>query len=68
MTADGAFADDPDGLKEWLGILGDLVSNLSRTLIGLSAVTVEKIWNGIVDKIWDALGNATGLALPRPQL
>ena len=45
-----------DGLK-------DLSRNFVNTLVGMSAVTVEKVWNGVVEVIWKAISTATGAAL-----
>jgi hypothetical protein len=66
MIAQGEFKDDPDGQREFLGILQDLITNFTKTLRGLAVITVEKVWNAIVGVVWNALDAATGLALPRP--
>jgi hypothetical protein len=45
-----------DGLK-------DMSRNFVNTLVGMSAVTVEKVWNAVVGVIWKAISAATGVAL-----
>jgi hypothetical protein len=49
-----------DGLK-------DMVTNFTRTLKGLMAVTIEKIWNAVVGAVWNALSTAIGTVLPIPK-
>ena len=66
MIAEGEFDDDPQGQETYLGILQDLITNFTKTLVGLNKITIEKMWNAIVKVIWNALDKATGLALPRP--
>jgi hypothetical protein len=66
MITEGEFSGDPDGQKDWLDILNDLIRNFIKTLIGLSEITIEKVWNAMVNVVWNALDKATGLALPRP--
>lgn len=49
-----------DGLK-------DMVSSFTRTLKGLVAVTIEKIWNAVVGVVWNAISTAIGSVLPVPK-
>lgn len=49
-----------DGLK-------DMVTSFTRTLRGLVAVTIEKIWNAVVGVVWNALSTAIGTVLPVPK-
>lgn len=49
-----------DGLK-------DMVTSFTRTLKGLIAVTIEKIWNAVVGVIWKAISDAAGIILPVPK-
>lgn len=42
----------------------DMAKNFVKTLRGLTTVTIEKIWNGVVGVIWKAIGAATGIELP----
>lgn len=59
--------DQVPGLREeFLQSLQDMIRDFVNTLRGLTMITIEKIWNAIVDVIWTALDKATGLALPRP--
>lgn len=41
----------------------DMALNFAKTLRGLLMVTVEKVWNAIVEVIWKAIEAATGLIL-----
>lgn len=66
MIAQGEFKDDPEGQADFLGILQDIITNFTKTLRGLAVITIEKVWNAIVDVVWKALDSATGLTLPRP--
>lgn len=66
MIAAGEFKDDAEGEQFYRDILADLISNLTKTLKGLSVIAVEHAWNAVVDVVWKALDKATGLALPRP--
>jgi hypothetical protein len=45
-----------DGLK-------DMSRNFVNTLVGMSAVTVEKVWNAVVGVIWKAISTAAGVVL-----
>jgi hypothetical protein len=46
-----------DDLKEFfMQCLEAMVLNFLNTLIGLVAVTVEKVWNAIVDLLWKTIG------------
>jgi hypothetical protein len=63
---EGEFKDDPGLREDFLQSLQDMTRDFVNTLRGLTMITVEKIWNAIVNVIWDALDKATGLALPRP--
>jgi hypothetical protein len=59
--------DGIPGLRdEFLQSLQDMIRDFINTLRGLTAITIEKIWNAIVDVIWTTLDRATGLTLPRP--
>lgn len=66
MIAQGEFEGDPEGQTDSLGILQDVITNFTKTLRGLAIITVEKVWNAIVDVVWKTLDTATGLVLPRP--
>ncbi len=41
----------------------DLTLNFVKTLQGLAQVTVEKVWNAMVNVVWAAISKATGLSL-----
>jgi hypothetical protein len=45
-----------DGIK-------DMSRNFVNTLVGMTAVTVEKTWNAVVEVIWKAISTATGVTL-----
>jgi hypothetical protein len=50
----------------FLNNLQDLVTNFAKTLAGLVIVTVEKVWNALVNVLWTAIGQAINTALPIP--
>jgi hypothetical protein len=66
MISDGMFEGDPEGQQDHLDILEELITNFVNTLRGLAIIMIEKAWNAVVKVVWDALDNATGVALPRP--
>lgn len=52
----------------FLDSLEDMALSFVRTLRGLVAVTVEKVWNAIVGVLWKAISKAANIALPTPLL
>lgn len=59
------FANDPK-LRGWfLTNLEVMTRNFVLTLRGLMAITVEKLWNALVDALWKIIEAAAGLKLPR---
>lgn len=54
---------DEDLSDYFLDSLEDMALNFARTLRGLLAVTIEKVWNAVVGAIWGAIESATGLPL-----
>jgi hypothetical protein len=50
-----------DGLK-------DMALSFANTLAGLVLVTVEKVWNAVVNVLWKAISDAAGIVLPVPTL
>ncbi|MBP6897034.1 MAG: hypothetical protein KBC94_21670 [Pseudacidovorax sp.] len=46
--------------------LEDMALSFAKTLRGLVMVTIEKVWNAIVDVLWTAISKATGLTLVAP--
>lgn len=47
----------------FLDSIEDMALNFAKTLRGLLMVTIEKVWNALVDVIWKAIEAATGLNL-----
>lgn len=47
----------------FLDSLEDMALNFAKTLRGLLAVTIEKVWNAVVGVIWGAIESVTGLPL-----
>ena len=47
----------------FLDSIEDMALNFAKTLRGLLMVTIEKVWNALVDVIWKAIETATGLNL-----
>lgn len=50
----------------FLDSLEQMALNFVNTLRGLVEITIEKVWNAIVEAIWRAIGAATGMVLPKP--
>lgn len=48
----------------FLDSLKTMAQSFANTLQGLTAVTVEKVWNAMVGVLWSAIGTATGISLP----
>jgi hypothetical protein len=48
--------------------LEDMALSFARTLRGLVLVTIEKVWNAVVNVLWAAISKATGLTLAAPAL
>jgi hypothetical protein len=48
----------------FLKSLEEMTLNFVKTLQGLLAATVEKVWNAIVGVVWRAIEAATGIKLP----
>jgi hypothetical protein len=47
--------------------LADIARNFVRVLQGLVLVTIEKIWNAVIDVLWNAIRGAVGnISLPIP--
>ena len=64
--ASGEFDKDPK-LRNWfLTNLEDLARNFAHSLRGLIAITIEKVWNAVVDVLWKVVESAAGFRLPRP--
>ena len=47
----------------FLDNLEDMVLNFVKTLRGLMMVTIEKVWNAIVNVIWKAFGDILSIPL-----
>lgn len=56
----------PELQEFFLDGLQDMVTSFTRTLKGLVAVTIEKIWNAVVGVVWNAISTAIGTVLPVP--
>jgi hypothetical protein len=50
----------------FLDQLKESAQNFVRVLVGLTLVTVEQLWNGVVGILWGALSGATGLHFTPP--
>jgi len=64
--ASGDITDANRGF--FLDQLLELAHNFARALVGLLIVTIEKIWNAIVDLIWKAISSVIGAQLPAPSI
>jgi len=54
----------PDTQDFFLKTLKDITNNFVLALQGLALVTLEKLWNAIVDVLWKAIETGTGIVLP----
>ncbi|TGL35436.1 hypothetical protein EHQ52_13315 [Leptospira koniambonensis] len=45
----------------------DMTVNFANTLEGLALVTVEKLWNAIVDAVWAAIEKGIGTSIQKPK-
>lgn len=54
---------DEDLRDYFLDSLEDMALNFAKTLRGLLAVTIEKVWNAIIGVIWSAIEACTGISL-----
>ena len=63
-TANGELDDDLRAF--FLENLDAVARNFADTLVGLAALTVEKVWNAVVGVLWKAIERAAGIALGRP--
>lgn len=68
LEATGAFKGN-DALRDhFVKGVEELTRLFVRTLQGLVMITIEKIWNALVNVIWGAIDKAIGFQLPRPKL
>lgn len=49
----------PDMIEFFFDGLKKMTQNFVDTLIGLALVTAEKLWNALVDKLWEIVNAAT---------
>jgi len=63
---EGEFRRNPELREDFLANLSAMARNFAKALQGLAMVTVEKIWNAMVDILWKAIEGATTIRLPRP--
>lgn len=53
-----------DDLRDYfLDSLENMAENFAKSLRGLLAVTIEKVWNAVVGVLWGAIEAATGVSL-----
>lgn len=48
----------------FLQSLKDMAHNFARTLSDLITITIEKVWNAVINVLWRAIGRVTNLILP----
>lgn len=59
-----ASGDIDEDLRDFfLDSLKEMAKNFAKTLAGLAAVTIEKVWNAVVGVLLGAIQTATGIAL-----
>ncbi|GAA5445093.1 hypothetical protein Misp06_03286 [Microbulbifer sp. NBRC 101763] len=65
LIANAILAEEiDDDLRDYfLDSLEDMALNFAKTLRGLLAVTIEKVWNAVVGIIWSAIEACTGISL-----
>ncbi len=66
MDLAGVFDGNDELRSHFVSQLEAMTRNFVRVLEGLALVTAEKLWNAVVKTVWDAIGAATGMALPLP--
>ena len=66
MELAGEFTDDPERRDQYLQMIKATAVNFAKTIRALAVVEVEKLVNAVVKVVWDAIGTATGVALPIP--
>jgi len=68
IIASGIISGDIDeDLEEFFfDSLEDMALNFVRTLRGLLQITIEKVWNAIVNVFWRTIESATGINLISP--
>jgi hypothetical protein len=62
----GDFKGRDELLKHHLDMLKTMAQNFAKVIVGLQAVTIEKVWNAAVKIVWEAIDKAVGFKLPRP--
>jgi len=65
-TAQGEFKGNDHLRDHFLNQLAKMAENFARVIAALVVIAIEKIWNALVDLLWDTLDGAAGFALPRP--
>jgi hypothetical protein len=50
----------------FLADLKEAAKDFANTLTGLVLVDIEKVWNAAVSALWDTIGKAVQVALPKP--
>ncbi|WP_444946405.1 hypothetical protein ACJJIP_05980 [Microbulbifer sp. VTAC004] len=65
LIANAILAEEiDDDLRDYfLDSLEDMALNFAKTLRGLLAVTIEKVWNAVIGIIWSAIEACTGISL-----
>lgn len=43
-----------------------MATNFANTLKGLILISIEEVWNAVVNTLWGAISKAAGAALPKP--
>ena len=65
LVATGIATGDITGsLREFfLDQIVELVRNFVNTLVGLLLATIERLWNALVNLIWDTISKVNGVAI-----
>jgi hypothetical protein len=50
----------------FLSDLKRTAQDFANVLVGLALVDIEKVWNAAVTTLWEAIGTAAEVALPKP--
>ena len=68
LISSGLVSGDIDeDLKEFfLDSLEDMALNFVKTLRGLLLITIERVWNAIVNVFWEAINSVIGINLVAP--
>lgn len=54
----GQARDDDEVFDFLKGMLQDMIVNMARVIVALTVLTIEQIWNAVVNVVWGAINTA----------